>query len=407
MATEVDFASLATKIVKADASQTDTILKAASAPTDEVVNEPVRKEPAKEAPVKEAVKEPAKETRKIPDELFGGKKDKPTEKPPAEEESEIAKIERPDFKDPKRREQWDTLHAKASTFEKEARANAAKAAELEAKVKDFETRGKDTDGLQAKLATLEKEHAEALALVRKVNIDLDPAYNKKFVEGRKSIIASARAIVEESGGDPAAVEVALNLKGKPRVDALREVATDMDGFQQGRLGRVIDELTALDNEASTLRSNPEEFMAQRQKEQQDAQQREAESFHRNANLAFDQVLDRLRKESPVLQKVEGLEWWNKQGDEIPARARANFNKQLPADEAAAIYLRAEERDVYRDLFLAEREEHASDKKALAERDAELKKLYGTTPRVEGQSSGAKSGAPRDFATVATDIMQGR
>lgn len=365
-----------------------------------------RKEAAKAEPVKA---DPAK--REVPAELFGGKKSE--EAAPIAPKSEFDEFAKADFKDPKRREDWEKLVNKGKTFEKQASESAAKIAEMEKRIADAETKGKETESLQAKLADLEKREAEARALVQKVNIELDPDFRRVHIEGRQRLIKNAQTIIEESGGDAKAVETALNLKGKPRVDALREIAAELDNFQSGRLGRVIDELTALDETAESKRSNPDEFFKTRQQEAEVREKQEHETLLRNANLAYDSVKTKLSGELEVLRPVEGLDWWNEQAKAIQAKARQKWETNTDPGVAAEVCLKAEAMEVYRDLFKSEREEHAKEKETLTKRldeaETQLKKLYGTAPglRGGGSSATANNGKHRDFADRTFDAMTGR
>jgi len=359
------------------------------------------------APVKTEAAPVKTETKgKIPEELFNApaKKDDPTPVP-VTDELETSKIAKPEFKDPKRAAQWDELHGKASTFEKQAKENAKKATELEAKIKEFEAKGKDTEALQTKLVDLEKQNQEYLALVRQVNVELDPEFRAKHIDGRKKLIDAAKTIVDESGGNPSDVETALNLTGKARVEALATVADGMSSFQQGRLGRIIDELSNLDAEALSKRTSPDKYLEQRAKEEEARQFKEVEERNRIANSAYESAVQKASSELEVLRRVEGMDEWNKQGQEILSKAKELWTSNRDPEVAARKIIDGFSAPVYRQLFLDQRTENASIRKELEEAKAELKKLYGNGPRINGSPS-SNNGAPMDFATQATGLMNG-
>lgn len=378
-----DFAEAALRIIKTD--------------PDAVVP------PKKEAETK--TEPDPKDARRMPDELFG--KEKKADAVAEPEKFEMEKIADPDFKDPKRKADWEAVKKKGLEFEKKAREEMKRAADLETKIKDYEAKGKDTEALQAKLATLEKEHAEAMELVRKVNIELDPEFRRAHVEGRANLVKQARTLVEESGLDPATIETAINLRGKPRVDAIKALEEDLGSFQSGRLGRLIDELDALDRDAESKRSNPEQYLETRKREDEQRTTKEREESGRRLNQSFEEARRKMSAELEVLRPVEGLAWWNDQAKGIQDKARDRVSSLTGAHDAAEMAIQAEAMPVYRDLFLSEREEHAADKKKLVDAEKELKKLYGTNPGVRGNGASSNNGgAPRDFADTAVGLMNG-
>lgn len=354
--------------------------------------------------------DPSLDAKRVPDELFSKPAEKPSEKKVDSEEFEINKIASPDFKDPQRKSQWETLKAKGLDFEKQAKEFAQKATTLEAKIAEFEAKGKDTEGLTAKLAKMEKEHAEAMELVRKVNIELDPEFRARHIEGRSMLVKQARALVEESGLDPNIIETAINLRGKPRVDAIKALEEELGSFQASRLGRVIDELDSLDREAEGKRSSPEKYLEERKRQDEEQSAKSREEVGRKLNQSFEDARKRLVSEIEVLRPTheKGFEWWNEQGKGIQDRALAKVNSLTGAHDAAEMAIKAEAMAVYRELYLASRDVGAERDKELAAAKDELKKLYGTNPGVRGNGGAALGdGKNRDFADRTTDTMQGR
>lgn len=380
-----DFAAVALKLTKTD--------------PDQKVETKVEK-------VEEVKKESSEVKSKIPDSLFETKEVKEEKKEEKKDEAfDIDKIADQEFKDARSKAKWDELKTKGREFEKQARENGTKATALEAKIKEYEEKGKDTEALQAKLAKLEEEHRSAMELVRKVNMELDPEYRKTFVEGRKNLIGHAKTIAEESGINPSDVEAALNLTGKARVDALKAVAEDMDSFQQGRLGRVIDQLTQLDNDAQAKRSNPEEYLEQRQKEEESRAEKEAQEHMKTANLAFESALSKARNELEVLRRVDGMPEWNSTGEDIRVKSKEFWNGNRDPQKAAELVIQGFAAPVFRQLFLDQRSENKALRKEFEAVKAELKSLYAGSPRLQGATV-RKDGQPRDFADHASGLMSG-
>jgi len=327
------------------------------------------------------------------DQIFTSKEDtkKPDEKKDEAPVSELAQIAKPEFKNPKASEQWDKLHEKASSFEKRATEFQKKYTELEQKIADYESKLKNTESLNAQLEKLKKEHEESMSLVRQVNIDLDPEYRKTYIEGRKNLIEQAKSIVDESGGNPSDVEVALNLTGKARVEALSAVADSMSTFQQGRLGSLISELTKLDKEAQEKRSNPETYLAQREQQMQAENVRRREESAKHLNLAYEDAFTQASKDIELFRKIEGNQEWNAQADEIANKAKSNWLQNNDMTTAARKHIEAEAMPVFRSLFLEQRNENKSLRKELDDAKAELAKVYNTTPAMRTKSSTAASG----------------
>lgn len=304
---------------------------------------------------------------------------------PEPAKSELDSI--PEPTDEKAKSGFKALREKAKGYE-------AKANELEKKIAEFEAKGKDSEGLQAKLADLEKKNAEYLEIVTRSNVENHPEFQKQFVEGRQNLIKRAQAIVEESGGDKNAIATALNLRGKPRVDALREAVGELDGFQQGRLGKVIGELSELDEQSDAKiaesRKTWEAFQAS-DKEKSAKQQQE---FAHNVQTSFESTAKRLGSELEVLARIEGNDAWNQQGEKIIKDARAFFetNKDLPT--AAEVAIMAKAAPVYRDAFLAERKQNEENTKRIAEMTAELKGIYSKTPNLNGGKNGGATPAKK-------------
>lgn len=379
----------------------------ASRALESLTTDPDAAPPAKKIEEQKKVETQADTSKRVPDELFGKEKE-PEVKKIESEEFEIDKITSPDFKEPARKSQWEALKNKGLDFEKQARDASKKATELEAKIKEWEAKGKDTEALTSKMANLEKREREAMELVRKVNIELDPEFRARHIEGRTALVKQARSLVEESGLDPNIIETAINLRGKPRVDAIKALEEELGSFQASRLGRVIDELDSLDREAESKRSSPEKYLEDRKRQDDERSAKDREEMGRKLNQSFEQAKTKLTAELEVLRPAEGLQWWNDQAKGIQDRALAKVNSLTGAHDATELAIRAEAMPVYRDLFLAERAEHATDKKKMGEMEAELKKIYGTNPNLRGNGGTATNdGRPRDFADRTADTMNGR
>lgn len=367
---------------------------------------PVEVEKTKEKDVKAPEKADKVESKsKIPDGVFETVKvDKKAEEKKHEPTSDFDKIEDPQFRDEKRKAQWDEVKAKGREFEKQAREEAQKRVDLETKIKDYEARGKDTEALNEKLAKLERENADAMALVRKVNAELDPEYQRKFGEGRNNLMGQAKTIVEESGGNPSDIETALNLKGKPRADALAVVAESLNSFQAGRLGRVMDALSELESEADKVRSNPDEYLKQREQDEANRSKLAQEEHAKMANTAFESAMSRAASESELFRVTDDT-GWNEQGKTIKQQATEFWRNNRDPEKAARVMIDGFTAPVFRQLFLDQRKEAAAANAELESLRKELAGLYNRGPKISGATASRNTG-PKDFADQAHGLMNG-
>ena len=353
-----------------------------------------QKQEIEKAPEKKA---PEKQERGIPDSLI--KKPDRVEKQEKANESEIDKIPDPVFKNDGERSNVSNLRKKAKEFEAKASEYEKKALEYEAKIKEFDSKGKDTESLQQKLAELEKQNAEHLATIRKVNVELDPAWRAKHIDGRAKLVGKAKEIATESDIDAAAMESALTLKGKAGAEALRDITSGMDQIQASRLGRIIEDLRSLDESADATRTNPDTYLQERQKQEEERANKERAEFIKSTQLTYESVEKKLASDLEVLKPVDGLDWWNKKGEEIRSKARSTFETNTDPAVAAEVCIRAEAMEVYRDYYLKEREHSEGLEKTLAERDEELRKLYGKSPSLGGRGGGGEKGKKGFYETL--------
>ncbi len=350
-------------------------------------------------------KAPDAPKQRVPESLLP-KKDEA--KAASEPESELSKFDKPDFKDPKRAAQWSELHSKASEFEKQARAEAKARAEAETKIAAMEARiaeaekaGKNTDALEKKLAEYE-------SIVKTVSVENDPEFRARYIEGRAAKVKEIQAIIADAGGDPNDVAAALALKGRDRVDALRSVSDDLPGYLQGLLGTAVRELDSLDREAGEKRTNAEQYLAQRQREDADRQRAEVEKDIRDMELGWQKAQDKAKADFIVFNKTGTDKEWDATVEAAIARAEQTYRSSINREQQAEIIMRAEAAKEIEARYVGEVEYSRGLEKKLAEVEAELKKVYGgASPSLRG-SSPAPSGAvsEMDFATRTIHEMSG-
>jgi hypothetical protein len=339
------------------------------------------KEPEAEAPP--AKQEPTKADKpgRAPDALF--KKPDEEAKP---EEAETTTEAKPGAK-----QSWAELRGKAERAEKEL-AKIRQEKEVLEKGATVEELTK----LREQLAGIEKERNEMSELLGRAKAELHPEFQSKYIKGRESLVKRAADIADESGGDRDAVIRALNLSGKERVDALRDIAADMDNFQSGRLGRLIDEINNLDEERAAKLSNSGQYAEELQRLEQEKARQSEEQMGRVLEKSFLSASKSLEAELEVLRKVDGADWWNEQGEAIVKKAREFFNGNTDATAAAAAAIKAEAAGVYRELYVKEREFSSEQEKRVQELEKELEGIYSRTPGVRSGAAGKKPGGKPGF-----------
>lgn len=313
---------------------------------------------------------------------------------------EFDKITAPDFKDDKGKKGWEAQKAEGRRWKTEAQTHAAKLKELEVKIAEYEP-------LKTQLAERDAKLKEYDAIVTRARIEDHPEFRKEFIDGREKVVGRAKSIIEESGGDPKAIERALNLpSGKARVDALREAMTDLDSVQSSRLGRAIDDLNDLDERAQEKRDKAKESYAElREREKQNELEANAKRTQ-SRGLEFDDTVRRLRGSLEVLNKSDGHDNWNSRADTIVKEAKAFVDEHPEADIEAEILARSI--PAYRDLFIQADATVQKHEAKIAELEAELKKIHGKSPslasRASTSSGGDKPGKP--FSEKMNALMNG-
>ncbi len=364
-------------------------------PSETPTPEPKEVKEVKEVAPKDKKSDTPRELFKKPDATTLTKTDTTT---PSDDEFD--KIAAPDFKDEKGKKGWEAQKAEGRRWKTEAQTAAAKLKEVEARIAEFEP-------LKTQLAERDAKLKEYDTLVARARLDDHPEFRKEFIEGRQSKVDEAKQLMEEYGGDPKAIETALNLRGKPHADAMREATTDMDQFAITRLARLVETIQDLDRRADQKRGAAKEEYAQLQ-EREKQRGLEAKSKRTQARgLEFDSTVSRLRGSLEVLNKVDGHDDWNARADTIVKESKAFVDEHPEADIEAEILARSV--PVYRDLFLESDAKVEQHEKKIAELEAELKKIYGKSPSLASRttstsSGGDKSGKP--FSEKMNALMNG-
>lgn len=341
----------------------------APAPAPEVKKEET-KAPEKKEPEKAAT------SRRAPDALFKKEEAKADETKAEPTKSTFDSIVDPNFKDPARSEQWKTVKAMGMEWETKYHALEKQLAEVQASSKpsaDFEKAIAERD---ARIKEMQEREERA-------NWDNSENGGVKYRNARAAVVDQAKRLIADNDGDANAVETALNLKGKARIEALRAVAEELPGFQQGLLGQMIRELDVLDTEAAAKRDESSKSWKELQQQEQERYKQEQEAYTARMLKAYDGVKRDMERELEVLRVVDGVDWWNDKREEILSKSDKFYRENEDPREAGKAAIWKEAGPVYRDLYMEERKHSESVEKELADAKKALEEAYGSTPRAAG------------------------
>lgn len=152
-----------------------------------------------------------------------------------------------------------------------------------------------------------KKADELLDIVTKINVKYSPDYQEKFVKGREKLLERATARVKEYGGDADKFNDALALKGKYRTAALKEALENVDPIDHPRIISVLDQMQALDDEATELDKNPQAAFQELEDRRKEQSQKQSADFERAKKSEFEKVSTAISKASPLLRTVDPSE----------------------------------------------------------------------------------------------------
>lgn len=243
----------------------------------------------------------------------------------------------------------------------------------------------DTD-IKGLLETVTKERDDLLARVERTDLFSSPKFQREHVQPRDKDYAAAQGVVKESGGDPTALNRAMGMTGKARIDLLDEIREAIPSdMMKGRFDRLIESV-----EARTIEIN-EKLKDSRKTAEEDARQSKLQDHERHVqtrkqlnsllDAAFLDLEENVGLE--VLRKTGKAEykWFDDQREEIRKVASEVYLEATPEKAAIAAVLAASA-GPYRDMFLAER-------KARLAVEEENRELKGAEPSMKRDRAPAK------------------
>ncbi len=337
------------------------------------------------APVKPKAAEPARPTleHEVPDSIFSDPTPAPEPVKPAEPET---------FKGPKE------LRTAYDSTKRELAEKTVALTKLEEKLK---TPPKD-EGAVARIAELEARNAELSDRMAAVDLQSHPAFQAKFVQPRAQLLGSASNLLKSVDKDPAALESAMALTGKQRIQALDNLFDDIESpTVRSKVAGVVDQIDAIDEQKAAVLADAKGSYERLTKMTAAQRHQQAQEQTAQLNKVFDAAVEHLRDKVgfEVLKEVDGVDWWNQQGKTaIEAARKLMFENDNPEQMAAASVLAATS-GIHRGLWLKERTQRVELAKELAAiKDGE--------PNLRGNSDRGADDDGDDKLTFAERVAKG-
>lgn len=181
----------------------------------------------------------------------------------------------PEIKSPKAREDWKTVKAARDQARKEADEYKAKLAEFEKRLAE-QSAPKVPEELTKRMADLEREREELSERLRLVDVERHPKFQAYFEGKTQRLTEAAKNIVGQEHA--AKVERIIKLTdAEQRSTMLDELMNELRPSQQTRLGAVVADIEALQQERAAEIGNARTRWEQLQEETKAQQQASAQA----------------------------------------------------------------------------------------------------------------------------------
>ena len=222
------------------------------------------------------------------------------------------------------------------------------------------------------LEMTKKERDELLTRLERYDLQATPAFQEKYIKPRQQKFDDAYSLVRDAGGNPEALARAMSLAGKPRIEALEEIAESIpQQIMRNRFERLIE---AIDADSKVIN---EKLANAKQAAEEEAKNAIIRRHENNEQItkelksllgaARSDLLEHTKLETLVKVGKPEFEWWDKQVDEIDQVAEEILLKGTPQKAAYAAYLAASA-GAFRSMYQAER----SARLAVEQENRELK-----------------------------------
>lgn len=261
----------------------------------------------------------------IPDEFLGIEPAKPAEDPDAKllDEQPTGQVKHEHF-------------TKLQTLSK-ARIKAAedKLAQVEAQLKDVQSKGGVDDKTKAQLEALQKRADEAEERLNRAHFERSPQF-QKMVERAEKSISDAKTYLEGTEIDSNVVDLAAKAKGAARIKILKEAGADAE--QIAAIAPYLANYDSIRADQDSALASHKETAAKWESEQKSVREAEEARIKKEDERVFDSVLSKTQASMVAYRKVQGNDAWNSGVDELIAKAREHFSGQVSVEEAAEVVI---------------------------------------------------------------------
>lgn len=315
------------------------------------------------------------------------KKDKPPEAPKSEKPPEGAPPTQQPPKDPKH------LRAELEKVNGELNTSRSTISDLQRKIADFESKGRDTTALSEQLAREQKEKEELQSTIRRLKREVSPDFKEKYDKPFNQAAEFAKRIVESltvNDGDPdnprerqATWDDFAYLWRMPYNKAIT-AAKQLFGDAAPTVIQHLTDLQKLDyTRAEALKE--EQAKWKQTEEQEIAQQTQRRSF---IEQTFTKVSEDIINKNPQWfqedpKDKEGNDLF-KEGLALVDAKPANVEQQIVRDAYIRLYAAAFPRMAHRIARLEEQ---------LAEKDQTIAEMQNSTPGTTKRPTGSAPTAP--------------
>lgn len=370
----------------------------------EPVEAPI-KQPEKVEKPAESKAEPKKEEPSLLDSLLQTPQ-KPASEPekvepsPTAEKSSVkdyeALYERMGIKGEKARENFEKLSQKTLELEKKNEATEKALAE------QVKLREQGDPNAAAKIKDLESKLTQLEPLIEQTNLQRHPSFVAQFTQPKAKMLEQAKATLKEYAVDPATLEKALVLNGKPKAEALDAIYEQIDSpSQKGKLERLIDgieQISVTEQEAlNNAKLNNERLAEQARVQQFQQSEKHSENVKQSLDLTWkflrdEHGLELLRDtDNPKLKEIQ---------EQVRTTADRLMLKTTDPTELASAAILAPLASVYRNISMEQA-------KRIQAMEAELKDKNDSQPGLGGSGS-VKTGDSKvdDNADLITAVLAG-
>lgn len=256
-------------------------------------------------------------------------------------------------------------------------------------------------GQQAMIEKLRTQNHELLARIERVDLAASPKFQRDFVQPRNKLFAEAKTVLKDAGADPEALDQAMGLMGKARIDAFDAIVESIPSQTlRDRFGRLIDGVDAKNREINEALGNARKNSEQNKKQEMIANHEAILKQEAELKTALAIARRDLAENAkiPVLQKTgdPNYAWWDKIVDEVDVTAEFFMLKATP-EMLPKIAYGAAMVDPLLDMFHSERKARLAAEKRLAA-------IEGAEPGLGEDKRKPKDSEVSDDADIKTAVF---